>query len=99
MRTHAPGRPDVAPVRTLNASRSEPCCGKCGYRTRLVPNPYYGSGLAVHRYLRVCRRCPWTVIVRESKSQPQPQPVPVVEAPAARPVRRLMLPWSNREAS
>lgn len=48
------------------ARRGEPVCGKCGYRTRLVPNPYYGAGLAVHRYLRVCRRCPWTVIVKEN---------------------------------
>jgi hypothetical protein len=85
-------------------TKSEPCCGRCGFRTRLVPNPYYGAGLAVHRYLRVCRRCPWTVIVREN-----PLPAPTADAAvvptapeektADRPVRRLGFRWSHREAS
>jgi hypothetical protein len=46
--------------------KREPRCPKCASRTGLTPNPYYGAGLAVHPYLRVCRRCPWAGIVRES---------------------------------
>ena len=48
------------------ADKIEPSCPQCGGRTRDVPNPYFGAGLAVHRYLRTCRTCDWVVILRES---------------------------------
>ncbi|MGO4592780.1 hypothetical protein AB4Z18_03065 [Leifsonia sp. 2TAF2] len=32
-------------------------CSRCGARTRVVVNPYYGVGLAVHQYLSACKRC------------------------------------------
>lgn len=32
-------------------------CKHCGARVGLVVNPYYGVGLAVHRYLTSCKRC------------------------------------------
>ena len=54
------------------AKKPEPRCPKCDFRTRVIPNPYYGAGLAVHRYLRTCRRCDWTVIVKERPSNPAP---------------------------
>lgn len=84
-------------------AKAEPTCGRCGFRTRLVPNPYYGAGLAVHRYLRVCRRCPWTVIVKENPL-PLTAPVSVTEQaiedkPIEQPARRWPSLWSHREAS
>lgn len=32
-------------------------CSRCGARARVIENPYYGVGLAVHRYLTGCTRC------------------------------------------
>gem|GEM_PF-987895 len=32
-------------------------CRQCGSRARVVVNPYYGVGLAVHQYLSSCTRC------------------------------------------
>jgi hypothetical protein len=51
---------------------ADPKCRRCGYRTRLIPNPYYGVGLAVHEYLRGCRRCDWIVIVEAASQRKQP---------------------------
>lgn len=32
-------------------------CARCGAPVRMVVNPYYGVGLAVHRQLFSCTRC------------------------------------------
>lgn len=32
-------------------------CPRCGGRTRVVGNPYFGVGLAVHSHLLSCTRC------------------------------------------
>jgi hypothetical protein len=32
-------------------------CPRCGARTRIIVNPFYGVGLAVHRYLVSCKLC------------------------------------------
>jgi hypothetical protein len=40
-------------------------CPSCGSRTALRPNPHFGIGLAVHRYLRVCVACDWITIIQE----------------------------------
>jgi hypothetical protein len=71
----------------ISPRKPEPPCRRCGYRTRLVPNPYFGAGLAVHRYLRVCRRCDWAGIVREAPApapDPRPEPAPVEKEVAKR---------------
>jgi hypothetical protein len=50
----------------IPAAQAEPLCRRCGYFTRLVLNTYYGTGLAVHRHIRICRRCNWDATVREA---------------------------------
>ena len=35
----------------------EACCPQCRGVARLVRNPYYGAGLAVHADLLVCQAC------------------------------------------
>lgn len=64
--------------RRLRAAKPEPVCPKCGSRTRLIPNPHFGVGLAVHRYLRSCGRCDWIVIVNNQPARP---PAPPTAAP------------------
>ena len=38
----------------------EACCPQCRGAARLVRNPYYGAGLAVHADLLVCQACGFT---------------------------------------
>jgi len=38
----------------------EACCPQCRGAARLVRNPYYGAGLAVHADLLVCQSCGYT---------------------------------------
>ncbi|WP_374009038.1 hypothetical protein [Leifsonia sp. LS-T14] len=38
----------------------EACCPQCRGVARLVRNPYYGAGLAVHADLLVCEACGFT---------------------------------------
>jgi DNA-directed RNA polymerase subunit RPC12/RpoP len=79
--------------------RAEPRCPKCDYRTRLVPNPYFASGLAVHRYLRACRRCDGIVIVRERPRAPAPSPDQAVVPPdASKPSAGRRGIWRRRRA-
>jgi hypothetical protein len=66
--------------RRFRAGKPEPVCPKCGFRTSLIPNPHYGVGLAVHRYLRSCGRCDWIAIVND-------QPARLPEPPTATPVQ------------
>lgn len=61
-----------------NAEKPAPLCPLCGSRTALRPNPHFGVGLAVHRYLRVCLKCDWIAIVREQPTRP---PAPTNSAP------------------
>ncbi|MCW4386021.1 hypothetical protein OH146_09580 [Salinibacterium sp. SYSU T00001] len=41
-------------------------CPSCRARTRTVPNPFFGTGLSVHRYVVQCVRCEWTRLVKDS---------------------------------
>lgn len=40
-----------------DAPRRPRRCARCGAPVRVVANPYYGVGLAVHRQLSSCTRC------------------------------------------
>lgn len=36
-----------------------PDCLKCGSPVMAARNPFYGVGLATHKYVRNCVDCPW----------------------------------------
>jgi DNA-directed RNA polymerase subunit RPC12/RpoP len=68
-------------------------CPTCNARTRTVPNPFFGTGLSVHRYVVQCVRCDWTRLVKDSErgiSTLRQAPVQKVEeAPVAKRKRGL----------
>ena len=41
---------------STTTERSTRCTG-CGETARLAPNPYFGTGLSVHRHIVTCARC------------------------------------------
>jgi len=53
-------------------------CRICRQPARLAPNPYYGTGLSVHRQIQVCTRC-------SAISFPPPEEPDETEAGAAPP--------------
>jgi hypothetical protein len=58
-------------------------CPKCQASTRLADNEFFGMGLAVHRFIRICDRCSWIAFV--SGAEPRLE----AEQPPARPWGRL----------
>lgn len=38
-------------------------CPKCQARTRLADNEFFGVGLAVNRFIRICNQCDWSAFV------------------------------------
>lgn len=38
-------------------------CPKCQAQTRLADNEFFGVGLAVNRFIRICDRCDWSAFV------------------------------------
>jgi hypothetical protein len=37
-------------------------CPLCNSATRLEPNAFYGTGLSVHRQVRMCEQCHWMTV-------------------------------------
>ena len=58
-------------------------CPNCQARTRLADNEFFGVGLSVHRFIRICDECDWFVLV--SGAEPRPEE----DQPAARQWSRL----------
>lgn len=40
-------------------------CPSCKGLTRTAANPFFGTGLSVHRYTVQCVECEWTDLVRD----------------------------------
>ena len=38
-------------------------CPNCQARTRLTDNEFFGVGLAVNRFIRICDQCDWSALV------------------------------------
>jgi ribosomal protein S27AE len=57
-------------------------CPRCDARMRITDNPYYGVGLAVHRYLSSCRRCGFVEFLPPPPHRGEDQDL--VEAPGER---------------
>lgn len=53
-------------------------CPKCQERTRLADNAFFGVGLSVHRFIRICDECDWSILV--SGAEPRRE----LDQPAAR---------------
>lgn len=49
-------------------------CPECGDSVRTLENSFFGVGLSVHRYVRVCPDCYWTeFVLGTEKETPPPQ--------------------------
>jgi len=48
----------------------EASCPQCRGVARLVSNPYYGAGLAVHRDLLVCQDCGYSGFAENDETAP-----------------------------
>jgi ribosomal protein S27AE len=66
-------------------------CSRCGARTRIVVNPYYGVGLAVHQYISTCKRCGLVEFVKTKRVEPKA--AELSDVPSA-PPRRAVLTWA-----
>ena len=64
----------------------EACCPQCRGRARLVRNPYYGAGLAVHADLLVCEACGYAGYA----DNPEHEELPAAALPADGVLRRLL---------
>ncbi|MDQ1549582.1 MAG: hypothetical protein QOD27_1240 [Microbacteriaceae bacterium] len=64
----SPGRTKITVV-ALPVTKPEPIpeidCALCGSGMESRPNRYFGSGLATHRFIAVCRRCDHVAFVPE----------------------------------
>lgn len=49
----------------------EASCPQCRGTARLVSNPYYGAGLAVHRDLLVCQECGYSGFAENDREPPE----------------------------
>jgi len=47
-------------------------CPECGASVRTRENSFFGVGLAVHRYVRVCPDCTWTEFVLGAERETPP---------------------------
>jgi len=66
----------------------EASCPQCRGAARLVSNPYYGAGLAVHRDLLVCLECGYSGF-SENDHDPDATPASAPESAFRRLLRRL----------
>lgn len=47
-------------------------CPACGQLVRVLENDFFGVGLAIHRYVRVCAGCYWTEFIL-GREPPEPE--------------------------
>lgn len=64
----------------------EASCPQCRGVARLVSNPYYGAGLAVHRDLLVCQDCGYSGFAENEEVAPDEAAPPLREGA----LRRLL---------
>jgi hypothetical protein len=69
--------PSAACETTAPGAGGEPVpCPRCGARAHVTPNPYFGTGLAVHRAVLLCAACGYAGL-----QDNEPAAVEVVEPP------------------
>jgi hypothetical protein len=67
----------------------ETTCPQCRGAARLIANPYYGAGLAVHRDLLVCEDCGFSGFAENESVQGEEAVAPPYEGVLRRILRRL----------
>lgn len=67
----------------------EASCPQCRGTARLISNPYYGAGLAVHRDLLVCQECGYSGFA-ENDREAEGEAVPVAAEGALRRILRTL---------
>ena len=67
----------------------EASCPQCRGAARLVSNPYYGAGLAVHRDLLVCQECGYSGFA-ENEREPAEDDGPAAPEGALRRLLRAL---------
>lgn len=60
------------PARVLTTSNlvNEIECEACASSMTVTPNPYFGTGLAVHRFIAMCDSCDAVTFVPEPEAEP-----------------------------
>lgn len=60
------------PARVLTTANtaSEMECETCASSMTVTPNPYFGTGLAVHRFIAMCDGCDSVTFVPEPEAVP-----------------------------
>jgi hypothetical protein len=51
-------------------------CAACGETARLAPNPYFGTGLSVHRHVVTCSHCGALGFAPQSDPEPSTETGP-----------------------
>ena len=67
----------------------EASCPQCRGAARLVRNPYYGAGLAVHRDLLVCQECGYSGFAENDAEPAEDVVAPAPEGALRRLLRAL----------
>ncbi|MDN4597807.1 hypothetical protein [Leifsonia virtsii] len=67
----------------------EASCPQCRGAARLVSNPYYGAGLAVHRDLLVCQECGYSGFAENDREPAEEGAAAVHESVLQRVLRAL----------
>lgn len=47
-------------------------CAACGSSMQAKPNPYFGAGLAIHRYIALCTGCYRVAFIPEPVAKDEP---------------------------
>lgn len=68
----------------------EASCPQCRGIARLVSNPYYGAGLAVHRDLLVCEECGYSGFAENDREPREEEPADTVLDGTFRRLLRLL---------
>jgi len=65
-------------------------CPKCQAQTRLADNEFFGVGLAVHRFIRICDNCGWSIFVSGADPRTKPVQPTADRGPLRRVLRRVL---------
>ena len=59
-------------VGNLESHDQEFSCPTCSSDTETVLNPFYGTGMSVHEYMRECVHCDWIAAIPNARAGEPP---------------------------